>query len=416
MKDAFRELLEEQTQHNQSAQRCCEEPLPPSWLTPLLWFAGTTIVLFTALTAAFGIFLGLFTMRHKEDFDKTAREVQDAKIVVDGILREAKKIIVNLGAMHEYAQNTVEGISKIAQQADPETATIDIDMDTGTIEIDSNAEPFIKENVEKAIAHQDNQEYKLAKEKWLDIAGATKNNTTAATAYCSAAYLTQAYDEKYKTRDKNIVNEVISLYNKALSRKPEAPAQILVNIGNAKAMLEQYQEAIEDYTKALDINPKDAKAFNNRGMAKAKLERTKDAIEDFNEALDIEGNYAEALSNRGNARAILGQYQDAIGDFDMALDEMPDTDPNKPKNLTSRGITKAMLKRYIDALRDYDEALSINEDYVIAIVNRGYTRGLLGDIQGAKEDAEKALQLDPSQEGAKQLLARIKERPEHKEQ
>ena len=36
--------------------------------------------------------------------------------------------------------------------------------------------------------------------------------------------------------------------------------------------LEDYKGAIQDYNKAIEINPNDADAYNNRGNAKAKLE------------------------------------------------------------------------------------------------------------------------------------------------
>ena len=46
-----------------------------------------------------------------------------------------------------------------------------------------------------------------------------------------------------------------------------------LNRGNAKASLKQYNEAIKDYNQAIKLNPKHAKAYNNRGSAKARLDR-----------------------------------------------------------------------------------------------------------------------------------------------
>jgi Flp pilus assembly protein TadD len=40
-------------------------------------------------------------------------------------------------------------------------------------------------------------------------------------------------------------------------------------------------QALVDYTKAIEINPHDAAAYNNRGMALAKLGELESALTDF---------------------------------------------------------------------------------------------------------------------------------------
>ena len=389
MKEALRELLGEQNH---------EETQPPAWLNT--YIAATTLIVavFTAVIAVFGVFLGIFTIRRKEEIDKTAQEVQANRDKSNDLLQEAEKIKNELDEMHRKAQKQIEGLNIMAGNVEPESAAIPPKIAGG------NYDPSIENEIKEAIVYQDNKQYELAKERWLAIANITKeqDKETAARAYFSAAYLIQAGYDKYKERDESTVNEVISLYSKALEMESDSP-EAFVNRGNAKTMLEQYQDAIEDYNKALDIKDDDAKAFNNRGMAKANLEQHKDAIEDFTKALDIKGDYAEAFSNRGIAKAILELHQGAIEDFDKALD----INRNNPKILTCRGIAKAMINQYINALKDYDKALDVDEDYIVAIINRGYTRQALGDFKGAKEDAKRALDIDEENEPAKTLLTML---------
>ena len=67
-------------------------------------------------------------------------------------------------------------------------------------------------------------------------------------------------------------------YTKAIELNSSYPvAYIYISRGNSKSELKDYYGAIEDYTKAIDINPKEAKAYYNRGLAKrsAKLLRDK---------------------------------------------------------------------------------------------------------------------------------------------
>jgi Flp pilus assembly protein TadD len=41
--------------------------------------------------------------------------------------------------------------------------------------------------------------------------------------------------------------------------------------GLAYADLKQFEKAIQDYNQAIELNPKDARVFNNRGLAYANL-------------------------------------------------------------------------------------------------------------------------------------------------
>ena len=69
-------------------------------------------------------------------------------------------------------------------------------------------------------------------------------------------------------------------------------AEALLKQGNAKLVKEDYQGAIGDFTKAIQLDPNYAIAYNNRGLAKYELGDKKGAIGDYNEAIRINPNYA----------------------------------------------------------------------------------------------------------------------------
>ena len=58
----------------------------------------------------------------------------------------------------------------------------------------------------------------------------------------------------------------------------------------------QYYKAISDYNKAIEINPRDAKAYNNRGNAYQRKGQYDQAISDYNKALEINPRFAMAYS------------------------------------------------------------------------------------------------------------------------
>jgi len=70
-----------------------------------------------------------------------------------------------------------------------------------------------------------------------------------------------------------------------------------------------YQGAMKEFDKAVEINPKYVDAYYSRGMAKAKLGDDRGAIEDYNKAIEINPSYADAYSNRAVVKWELGDYR-----------------------------------------------------------------------------------------------------------
>ena len=93
--------------------------------------------------------------------------------------------------------------------------------------------------------------------------------------------------------------------------------------GVAKAKRGDWQGAIADWTKVIEINPRFADAYSNRGVAKDELEDYQAAIADFNKAIEIKPRDADVYYNRGNAKGELKDYQGAIADYTKAIQINP---------------------------------------------------------------------------------------------
>ena len=155
----------------------------------------------------------------------------------------------------------------------------------------------------------------------------------------------------------------IALYGHSL--KVAGPSDvILCNRGVAYGKVGNHAQAIEDFDRAIEINPKDANAYQNLGVTYAKLGNHRQAIEDFDRAIEINPEYAEAYYNRGFIYGKLGDFRQAIS--------------------------------------DYDRAIEINPDYVKAYYNRGIVYGILGNNRQAIEDIKTAARFDI--EDAKKIL------------
>ena len=92
-------------------------------------------------------------------------------------------------------------------------------------------------------------------------------------------------------------------------------ASLLYNRGIAKYYMGNLKGAIEDYEKALEINPRHAGALNNRGIVKEEMGNPKGAIEDYTKALEINPRQADTIYNRGIIKEELGDLKGAKEDF-----------------------------------------------------------------------------------------------------
>jgi len=110
----------------------------------------------------------------------------------------------------------------------------------------------------------------------------------------------------------------IQEFNKAIPIDPD-DSDAYNNRGNAYYDLGQWRRAIEDYDKAIHLDPDDAMAYYNRGVAYYNLGQWHRAMEDYDKAIQLDPGYALAYYSRGNAYHDLGQYQLAIEDFDKAI-------------------------------------------------------------------------------------------------
>lgn len=95
------------------------------------------------------------------------------------------------------------------------------------------------------------------------------------------------------------------------------------NRGLASLHAGEYQQAIHDLNKAIEIYPNHAAAYINRGAAYYKSGNHQQAINDFSKAIEIDPKLAEAYFGRGNVFFKLGSYRQSINDYNKALELNP---------------------------------------------------------------------------------------------
>ena len=86
---------------------------------------------------------------------------------------------------------------------------------------------------------------------------------------------------------------------------------------------QQYDEAIEAFSAAIELIPSDFEAYNYRGVVRTYQGDYDGALADYSQALQIRPQYAEALNNRGFAWVKKGNLRQAIDDFSRAIEINP---------------------------------------------------------------------------------------------
>jgi tetratricopeptide (TPR) repeat protein len=104
-------------------------------------------------------------------------------------------------------------------------------------------------------------------------------------------------------------DEAISDYNRAIELNPEF-SEAYYTRGSAYDRKGQYNHAIDDYTKAIELNPYFVEAYSNRGVANGIIGRYDRSISDLKKAIEIRPNFADSYYNRGSA------YDSERGDLD----------------------------------------------------------------------------------------------------
>jgi regulator of sirC expression with transglutaminase-like and TPR domain len=148
----------------------------------------------------------------------------------------------------------------------------------------------------------------------------------------------------------------------------------------------QHDQALSELNDAIGRNPRDPDLYYRRGQVFAKKQKFAPAMEDFGRAIDLNPNHTEALNNRCFARAVLGELDAALTDCTAALKLRPKyTDA-----LDSRGLTHLKLNQFDRAIADFDDALRLSPRFASALYGRGKAKLKKGDRAGGNADIQAA--------------------------
>ena len=118
-----------------------------------------------------------------------------------------------------------------------------------------------------------------------------------------------------KTPHQKVEARKIEQYNEAIKGLSAAD---WFERGFRSAKSDNFQEAVDALTKAIQLNPQFTMAYATRGLSHYFLGNLQQAINDYNKAIELNPQLAAAYYNRGIVYGNLGNHQQAIEDVKIA--------------------------------------------------------------------------------------------------
>jgi tetratricopeptide (TPR) repeat protein len=169
-----------------------------------------------------------------------------------------------------------------------------------------------------------------------------------------------------------------------------AAKNVLLYAAVAREDREEYEEAIALCTQALELDPEDAYALEQRADVSWHAADYRRAIADYTRSLQLNPNSATALNGRGQALAEAGKFEAALVDLDRAI-ELASDRSLRAYARNGRGLAYGGLGRYEDALREFQASLKSEPENAWAYFNRGCTYERMGKQKPALANFRRAL-------------------------
>lgn len=184
--------------------------------------------------------------------------------------------------------------------------------------------------------------------------------------------------------------EAVIAYKRAIELNPK-DATIFNNLGFALDNAGYSKEAEEAYKRAIAIDPNHFEAYNNLGIIYSHS-NINEAIECFSKALEIKPDVSSTLCALGSAYYDSGDTVKAIECYQKAIE----TDPNNAVAYWELGGIKHDLNDYKEAIELYKKSLEIEPDNKFVWMFLGLTSREFGLYQEQLMAFEKLAELDPN--------------------
>lgn len=220
----------------------------------------------------------------------------------------------------------------------------------------------------------------------------------------SPIHLIELGNEKRFSGDQD---SAIKLYDEAVMLDSTSPTAYNMR-GFSYMEKPNYQKAFFDFSKAVELDPKDSIYRNNLANVLVKLNKTDDARKQYDESIHLKPNNIKAHIDRGCFRNQQGDYKGAAEDFEQASKIPPPYSSvytieyweisEQAYIYKLLGDSLIMLEKYKEAEDAYTKAIDETPKYPQAYEGRAEAKDHLGDKKGSTVDRAMATKIrnDPN--------------------
>ncbi|KAK8171751.1 hypothetical protein BKA80DRAFT_251301 [Phyllosticta citrichinensis] len=130
--------------------------------------------------------------------------------------------------------------------------------------------------------------------------------------------------------------------------------------GNSAFKAGRYQEAVDTYSKALEVDPANrgtnSKILQNRARCYLKLKKYQEAADDASRAFELDPSYVKARMTKAKALGEMGNWEEALREYNAIKDANP-SEPGIQKEIRNAELEMKKAQR-----KDYYKILGVEKD------------------------------------------------------
>lgn len=178
------------------------------------------------------------------------------------------------------------------------------------------------------------------------------------------------------------------------------PANIHLGKGTKHYDNGEYEQAIEEFKKAIEIKPDFYQAYHNLGLSYASLAQYQDAKNSFEKTIQIKPDSAETYKSLGKVCIALKNYDDSL----FYYKKYTELNPNDAQAYFDIGMIYNILGNAEQMIHYFEEAVKVNPNFAEAYSGLGSTYLFLKQYNKARENLQKAKGLFEKQGNHKAAL------------